>query len=330
MAGPGQRSRGVEHARHSARRRRRRRPDRPARRRSRRLRHQVAAQLVRLGAPSPRGRCVVQSGASADSRARPSASRSPRLRRDQRVQLVEDHAPAASRTDSGASAGASSSASCSGVVSRMSGGSRLLALALEAGVSPVRVSMRTAAPSRRPAFRGCARRRRPAPSAARCRACAGRRAAQSAGRSSLAPGRRAPHSARPGSAESRPASCRRRSARSAAPSGRPAPWPAARAGGRAGPAAAGEPGGERCRQDRSALEHGHGGRLTRAFSARHRLARRAVSLTHVLDPAIAGNARTKAARPRRGHRRARLFRCVPRSRRDARRQGRRRQASRGT
>ena len=42
----------------------------------------------------------------------------------------------------GASSEASSSASCSGVVSRMSGGSRRCRWRFEAGVSPVRVSMR--------------------------------------------------------------------------------------------------------------------------------------------------------------------------------------------
>ena len=113
------------------------------------------------------------------------------------------------------------------------------------GVSPVRVSMRDRrGPSRRPACRDCARCRRPAPSAARCRACGCRDAPR---RACAWPRRRD----RPAPAGSRPASCRRRSARSAAPSGRPAPcassssWCGARR-----PAARGEPAQERFGQER--------------------------------------------------------------------------------
>ena len=105
-----------------------------------------------------------------------------------------------------------SSATCSGVVSRMSGGFSFWRWRLWTGVSPVRVSSRTREAhlgDRR--ARGCARCRRRAPSAARCRACGCR--ARPAGSPSAARG------ARPASAGSRRASCRRRSARSAASSG---------------------------------------------------------------------------------------------------------------
>ena len=88
----------------------------------------------------------------------------------------------------------------------------------------------------RPAFRGCARCRPRAPSAARCRACAGRRERRSSLpvetiRRGLAPRSLKLHQA---SAESPPASCRRRSARSAAPSGRRGRAPAVPADARAG------------------------------------------------------------------------------------------------
>ena len=148
------------------------------------------------------------------------------------MQFVEHDAPQRAEQN-GASALASSSASCSGVVSRMSGGSRRWRWRLEAGVSPVRVSSRTAGPSRAPGSPDCARCRPRAPSAARCRACAGPASApRASGRFQVArpPSRR---STRPASAGNRRASCRRRSARSAAWSALPSPSPASRAGARA-------------------------------------------------------------------------------------------------
>ena len=190
-----------------------------------RLRHQDSGAGRPARRPSPTGRRVVSCGASANSRARPSDSRSPRLRRHQRMQFVEHHALAASRTGYGASAMASSSASCSGVVSRMSGGSRRWRWRFEAGVSPVRVSM----PDRqahlgdrrfeiaRDVDRQRLQRRDVERVQARRRgACRGRWKPASC---ALLRCRRA-RSTPPASAEIPPASCRRRSARSAAPSGR--------------------------------------------------------------------------------------------------------------
>ena len=106
------------------------------------------------------------------------------------------------------------SAACSGVVSRMSGGLSFWRWRLWSGVSPVRVSRRTAqAHLGDRLLRGCGRCRRRAPSAARRRACGcrGRRPARC---------RRPLGGGRPGSAGSRRASCRRRSARSGGSSGR--------------------------------------------------------------------------------------------------------------
>ena len=86
-----------------------------------------------------------------NSRARPSDSRSPRF--DVTSACSSSRITRLSEPNRyGASAEASSSASCSGVVSRMSGGSRRWRWRFEAGVSPVRVSMRIGRPSRRPAF----------------------------------------------------------------------------------------------------------------------------------------------------------------------------------
>ena len=88
---------------------------------------------------------IAKPGASRHSRARPSDSRSPRFD-------VTSACSSSSTTRRrlpnryGASALASSSASCSGVVSRMSGGSRRWRWRFEVGVSPVRVSMRMGSP----------------------------------------------------------------------------------------------------------------------------------------------------------------------------------------
>ena len=170
------------------------------------------------------------------------------------MQFVEHDAPQRAEQDTARRREARSSASCSGVVSRIS--RRIAALALCASTPACRrcgSRSGSAAPSRRPAFRGCARCRPRAPSAARCRACAARpRGAVAAGGDQLARvGRRQlvgkACAAAPcetlalnstSSAEIPPASCRRRSARSAAPSGRRAPSPAVRAGARAAPSRA--------------------------------------------------------------------------------------------
>ena len=84
---------------------------------------------------------LVRSGARRNSRARPSDSRSPRFEvtsacsSSRMTRLSEPNRY-------GASAEASSSATCSGVVSKISGGSRRWRWRFEVGVSPVRVSMR--------------------------------------------------------------------------------------------------------------------------------------------------------------------------------------------
>ena len=78
-----------------------------------------------------------------NSRASPSDSRSPRF--DITSECSSSRITRWSEPNRyGASSEASSSASCSGVVSRMSGGSRRWRWRFEAGVSPVRVSMRIA------------------------------------------------------------------------------------------------------------------------------------------------------------------------------------------
>ena len=119
---------------------------------------------------------VFSPGASLRSRARPSDRRSPRL--ETTSECSSSKITVLSRAKKRrASFEASSSATCSGVVSRMSGGSSFCRCRLWTGVSPVRVSSRIGGPSRRPAFRGCGGCRRRAPSAARRRACAARRPA---------------------------------------------------------------------------------------------------------------------------------------------------------
>ena len=126
------------------------------------------------------------------------------------MQLVEDDV-ASRRRSAPASGVASSSATCSGVVSRMSGGSSFWRWRLCAGVSPVRVSRRDRQPHLGDRLAEVARdvdgerlQRRDVE-----RVDAAMRLAGLA----LRPRRRA----RSATAGSRPASCRRRSARSAAP-----------------------------------------------------------------------------------------------------------------
>ncbi len=116
---------------------------------------------------------------------------------------------------------------------------RIAALALPFGrgrVAGARFQPDGRGPFRAPGFPGCGRCRPPTPSAARCKGCAGPASGEAHGRSKRggAPGlplRKTP----PASAETRRASCRRRSARSAAPSAPPAPWPAIRADAAAAP-----------------------------------------------------------------------------------------------
>ena len=105
----------------------------------------IAAQIVGLGdrrreADAGELRRERETAAPARARADRRASTSPAhaVRRARRA--------AACRTDTARPAMASSSASCSGVVSRMSGGSRRWRWRFEAGVSPVRVSMRIGSP----------------------------------------------------------------------------------------------------------------------------------------------------------------------------------------
>ena len=84
---------------------------------------------------------MVSSGASANSRASPSESRSPRFD----VTSACSSSSTTRRSEpnrNGASGEARISASCSGVVSRICGGSRRWRWRFEAGVSPVRVSIR--------------------------------------------------------------------------------------------------------------------------------------------------------------------------------------------
>ena len=92
-------------------------------------------------------------------------------------------------------------------------------------------------------------------------------------------------SIRPGSAEIRRASCRRRSARSTAPSGRRAPWPEVRAD-------------------------------ARAASSRGR--RTSARMVRAMSPGVRGPSLQsqfmQVARPRRGYRPARLFHCARRLR----------------
>ena len=145
---------------------------------------QPAAQRVRIG-DGRRQADGLEAAARACAGARGRATRrSPRL-------LVTSACSSSRMTVSrsakkrSASGAERSRATCSGVVSRMSGGFSFWRWRLCSGVSPVRVSRRTSGRSRRPAARGCGRCRRRAPSAARCRACGcrGRRAAFDGGRS---------------------------------------------------------------------------------------------------------------------------------------------------
>ena len=92
---------------------------------------------------------------------------------DERVQLVEDHRVEVGEEARRRRCAERSSATCSGVVSRMSGGFERLALALvDAACRRCASRAGPARPiSRDRRARGCARCRRRAPSAARCRAC---------------------------------------------------------------------------------------------------------------------------------------------------------------
>ena len=162
---------------------------------------------------------VLRPGASDRRRARPRESRSPRL-------LVTSACSSSRMTVSrsakkrSASGAERSSAACSGVVSRISGGFSFWRWRLWSEVSPVRVSRRTASPiSATGSAPGCGRYRRPAPSAARRRGCGcrDRRVRSTAGA----------REARRDWAGSRRASCRRRWGRSTGSSGRPWPWRAA-------------------------------------------------------------------------------------------------------
>ena len=111
----------------------------------------------------PRGRPRSTSGARRNRRARPSDRRSPRL-----AVTTECSSSSTMRrsvpNSSGPSGEASSSASCSGVVSRMSGGSRRWRWrARGRRVAGAGLDADRAAPSRRPAAPGCGRCRRRAP-----------------------------------------------------------------------------------------------------------------------------------------------------------------------
>ena len=171
---------------------------------------QPAAQLVRLG-DGRRQADRLQAGREPAQPRQAERQQIAALRGDQRMQLVEDRHIADPRRSARRPSPASSSATCSGVVSRMSGGSSFWRWRLCAGVSPVRVSMRD----------------RQAHLGDRLLEVAldvdGQRlqrrdvervdAAMRLARLALRPRRRD----RSASAGSRPASCRRRSARSAAP-----------------------------------------------------------------------------------------------------------------
>ena len=122
-------------------------------------------------------------GASVASRARPSASRSPRLLAGQGVQLVDDDA-LESRAKISRRIGIGEQQR-----QRFRRGHQDVAAAARAGAGAWPAACRRSAsrrarrgPSRRSASRGCGGCRRPAPSAARCRACAARPRARFAAR----------------------------------------------------------------------------------------------------------------------------------------------------
>ena len=175
---------------------------------------------------------LVTCGARRNSRARSERQQIAALRRHQRMQFIEHDA--AQRAEQ---------------IRRIGGGEQqrqllrrrqqnfrriaALALALRGRrIAGARLDADRQISFPRSALPDCARCRRQAPSAEKCRACAGRRRGGRRGRSRAAAcarprglRRATPRSSRPGSAEIPPASCRRRSARSEAPSGRTAPWP---------------------------------------------------------------------------------------------------------
>ena len=154
---------------------------RPRRRRGRRalvrprlpLRHQVAAQVVRLAhrrREADRRELRRERVEPREAEAQEVAA----LRGDEGVQFVEHHPRAAPRRAPAPPRWARSSASCSGVVSRMSGGRSIWRGALVGGgVAGAGLDPDRQAHLARPASRGCARCRPRAPSGARRRGCAG-------------------------------------------------------------------------------------------------------------------------------------------------------------
>ena len=188
-------------------------------------RYRRSSSGSRTVADSPIASAPARGGTGARDRGEEVAA----LRGDERMQFVQDHAPQALRRtgalrDGREAARAAPAWSAGCRAGARSGGRAYRRWCRRCGFRPG-----SAAPSRGRASPGCARYRRRAPSAARCRGC---EAAPPPARRTRAP------PDRPGSAGSRRASCRRRSARPAAPSARPAPWPEVRAGAAAAPAAA--------------------------------------------------------------------------------------------
>ena len=189
------------------------------------MRHQEGGKLVR---PRHRRRQADRRelGRSVRSRARSSASRSPRLLEAQRMQLVEDHVFRGCRTArprryATASARSAPAWSAGCRAARRAGAARR-----EGGVSPVRVSSRDRQPHLGHRHGQIAR----DVDGERLE----RRDVERVDGGCRLPLRRLRAPDRPGSAESRPASCRRRSARSAACRARRRHGRAAPTGARAG------------------------------------------------------------------------------------------------
>ena len=143
---------------------------RSARRAGRVLRHQPAPQLVRLG-DGRRQADRLQAGDEAAQPRQPERQQMAALRGHQRMQLVE-HDVAQVREEALGIRGRDQQRQLLRRGQQDVRRRQLLALALVGGrVAGARLQARSADPSRRPACRGCARCRRRAPSAARCRAC---------------------------------------------------------------------------------------------------------------------------------------------------------------